>query len=50
MGQTISAVKSAVEQDTEKEKLANDALNSLMQVANSRMEQFYTEIRYELPC
>lgn len=47
MGQTISAVKSAVEQDTEKEKLANDALNSLMQVANSRMEQFYTEIRYE---
>jgi hypothetical protein len=45
MGQVISAIKNSLK-DPEEERKANDALNSLQQLAGSKLDKFYTEIKY----
>lgn len=48
MGQQISALVESFDNDAEKEKLANDALNSLVELAKLQIAAFGLAIRYML--
>jgi len=45
MGQSISAVIASVDQQEERRKEANDALNALFTIATQRADIFYERVR-----
>ena len=45
MGNTVSSIVESIQNDAAKEKLANDALNSLMELAKMQEESFKLRIR-----
>lgn len=48
MGQTVSNIKESLQQSAEKEKQANDAMNSLQALAKATSDSFYKQIMYVL--